>query len=185
MTAQIGETLRSMERGTKLLIAGAAVLLLTIAHHFYGAWLYATPWRHHVAVVAVPVFLLLFALHALHRRHAATRVGIAAGYTFATITALIPVGLIGLFEGGYSHLLKNVVYFGGVRGASFDRSFPRRPTRFQTTSCSNRAAFCKSSLAAMRPLRSLSSGASCDSGKMLRVRSRALECRPVKPIARH
>jgi len=124
VTAQIGETLRSMERGTKLLIAGAAVLLLTIAHHFYGAWLYATPWRHHVAVIAVPVFLLLFALHALHRRHAATRVGIAAGYTFATITALIPVGLIGLFEGGYSHLLKNVVYFGGVRGASFDRFFP-------------------------------------------------------------
>jgi hypothetical protein len=60
-----------MERGTKLLIAGAAALLLTIAHHFYGAWLYATPRRHHVAVFAV-----------------------------------------------------HVVYFGGVRGASFDWWFP-------------------------------------------------------------
>jgi hypothetical protein len=113
-----------MERGTKLVIAGAAALLLTIAHHFYGAWLYATPWRHHVAIFAVPALFLLVTLHAIHRRHMFTRVGLAAGYTFAVITALVPVGLIGLFEGGYSHLLKNVVYFGGVRGASFDWWFP-------------------------------------------------------------
>ena len=45
-------------------------------------------------------------------------------WLFMTLTLIVPVGLIGLFEGGYNHLVKNVLFFGGASGATFERLFP-------------------------------------------------------------
>jgi len=92
-----------------------ALLILTILHHAYGAAIYGTPWRLHVAFVAVPVAGAI--LIASQSRGASWQ-------RIAGILILIfPVLLIGLIEGGYNHLLKNIVYF--TRGAAATRSlFP-------------------------------------------------------------
>lgn len=48
----------------------------------------------------------------------------AARWLFNVVTALVPVGAIGIFEGGYNHLVKNVLFFGGVPPATFEQLFP-------------------------------------------------------------
>jgi hypothetical protein len=113
-----------MKTSTKTLLASAGVLLLTTLHHFYGAVLYKTPWRNHVAFVALPVLLVLVVSHELHRRQPATPLGRTSLFLFAALTLAIPVGVIGIFEGGYNHLVKDVLFFGGLPAAALDRLFP-------------------------------------------------------------
>jgi len=79
------------------------VLLLTSIHHAYGAVIYHTLWRMHVAIVALPLAaLLIFLLRSENR--AWLRVA-------AILILLVPVIAIGMFEGGYNHVVKNVLYF--------------------------------------------------------------------------
>jgi len=110
------------------------VLVLTIVHHAYGAAIFDTPWRNHVAHLAGWQIALLLALY--------------AGYRFATaatvrriLLALLLVGLllgpvawIGLFEGGYNHVLKIVLYAAGTPQGVLDSLFPppvyEPPTEF-------------------------------------------------------
>jgi hypothetical protein len=113
-----------MKTATKMLLASAGVLILTVFHHVYGAALYATPWRHHVAVLVLPVLLVLIFAYGVHQRQPQTWFGRASLWLFIVLTLLVPVGLIGLFEGGYNHLVKNMLYFGGVSRATFDQLFP-------------------------------------------------------------
>jgi hypothetical protein len=107
-----------------MLLASAGVLILTVFHHIYGAALYATPWRHHVAVLVLPVLLVLIFAYGIYRWHPRTRLGQASLRLFIVVMLLVPVGLIGLFEGGYNHLVKNMLYFGGVSRATLDQLFP-------------------------------------------------------------
>ena len=95
--------------------AGAAALLLlalTSVHHAYGAAVYGTPWRLHIVYVAVPVAIAIAAtLYAGWSRREA-RVGRAFTWIAAAIILAFPVATIGVFEGGYNHLFKTLVYFG-------------------------------------------------------------------------
>lgn len=105
-------------------IAGIAVLVLTIAHHAYGAALYQTPWRNHVAHVAGWQIALLLALYAGYRF---TGAGTARRVLLALLLVgllLGPVAWIGLFEGGYNHVLKIVLYAVGASQGLLDRLFP-------------------------------------------------------------
>lgn len=93
-------------------IYSVLVLALTTIHHAYGAIVYHTLWRLHVAVIAAPVALAIYAgLRAGAKAHQAGK-GRGLTYWTAAVILLIPVGAIGLFEGGYNHLVKNVIYFG-------------------------------------------------------------------------
>jgi hypothetical protein len=109
---------------TKTLLASASVLLLTMFHHFHGAVIYATPWRHHVAVLALPVLLVLILAYGVHRWRPLTVLDRAALWLFIGLTLLVPVGLIGFFEGGYNHLVKNVLYCAGLPRVTLDHLFP-------------------------------------------------------------
>lgn len=113
-----------MKTSTKTLLASASVLVLTSVHHFYGAVLYDTPWRNHVALVASPVLAALLIAHEIHRRRPSSSPGRTALFVFAVLTLVVPVGLIGFFEGGYNHLVKDVLFFGGAPAAVLDRLFP-------------------------------------------------------------
>lgn len=105
----------AVKGGWKSSRVAIALLILTILHHAYGAAIYDTPWRLHVAFIAVPVAgVILMASES----HAASWRKIAG-----ILILIFPVLLIGLIEGGYNHLLKNIVYF--TRGAAATRSlFP-------------------------------------------------------------
>jgi hypothetical protein len=88
-----------------------SVLAMTAFHHAYGAILYDTPWRFHVAVIA-PILAAAIA-RALYL--GGSRRGTRSGLLWTRIAAgtilVFPVGLIGLVEGGYNHVIKNLVYF--------------------------------------------------------------------------
>jgi hypothetical protein len=97
-----------------LLLAALATLGLFTAHHVYGALLYQTPWRHHAGVVALGVAAALLAMAALYRRRTATPAGRLAGGLLAVLALAFPVLLVGLYEGLYNHVLKDVLFLAGA-----------------------------------------------------------------------
>ena len=85
----------------------SALLALTIVHHAYGAIIYQTPWRFHVAPPALGAMLLLVVALVAHQELGDTRGGrLALGVALAVIFGVV-VG-VGFFEGGYNHLLKTI-----------------------------------------------------------------------------
>ncbi len=81
------------------LVMTMATLVLTVAHHVYGGVVYDTPWRIHG--MALGVLGLAAAALAYRRRSrpvwARAYLGVSAGL-FGVV--------VGLFEGGYNHVLK-------------------------------------------------------------------------------
>ncbi len=105
-------------------LGSIGVLVLTSIHHSYGAYVYQTPWRHHVTVIAIPVIVILVgALTIVRSSTHSMRRGIAT-WIFTLVVIVIPIAWIGLFEGGYNHVLKNLLYFGGVSAERLRALFP-------------------------------------------------------------
>ncbi|MCO5163664.1 MAG: hypothetical protein M9939_21260 [Mesorhizobium sp.] len=100
--------------------AGAAalfILVLTSVHHAWGAYVFDTPFRLHIVFVSIPVAALivgLFYVTATGRPRVAT----AARWAAIATIALFPILAIGFYEGGYNHLVKNLVFFVGGEGAT-------------------------------------------------------------------
>ncbi len=92
--------------------AAIATLAVTSVHHAYGAVIYGTPWRLHILHIAVPaaiaIALLLFVGSTRHGKPG----GRLATWVAIALILAFPVATIGMFEGGYNHVLKNIVYFG-------------------------------------------------------------------------
>jgi hypothetical protein len=102
--------------GADLLKAGASsifVLLLTSVHHLYGALIYDTPWRMHVVYFSIPAAILIASFLFLAWRHRGKTLGRTAAWLGVVLALVFPVGLIGIYEGGYNHLVKNILYFSG------------------------------------------------------------------------
>ncbi len=113
-----------MNASRKTLLASTGLLLLTAVHHLYGAVLYDTPWRNHIAVVVAPVLVAMVVAFEIYRRRPSTPLGRTSLFVFAVLTLVVPVGAIGFFEGGYNHLVKDLLFFGGAPSAALDRLFP-------------------------------------------------------------
>jgi hypothetical protein len=107
----------------KIIYISMGILILTVIHHVYGAILYNTPERLHIAYFVLPVILLYSFLFLIYRRRPAARHGRIAFWSLIIITVLVPVGTFGIIEGGYNHLLKNILYFGGADVSLFDRLY--------------------------------------------------------------
>lgn len=99
------------------------ILLLTSAHHAYGAYIYASPWRLHVVALAAAAAILIGASAGLYRRYGGA-VRTIALWLFAAAAFVFPFAMIGFFEGGYNHALKNALYFGGASPELLQRLFP-------------------------------------------------------------
>ena len=101
----------------------SALLALTIVHHAYGAIIYQTPWRFHVAPPALGAMLLLVVALVAHQELGDTRGGrLGLAVALAVIGGVV-VG-VGFFEGGYNHLLKTVLWAAGVPTPTLLRMFP-------------------------------------------------------------
>jgi hypothetical protein len=123
--------MRTMNVGTArgsearaVLLGGLTTLGLTAAHHVYGGVVYATPWRLHGAAMAAFVSLVLLLAYFVHRRTTDPAFGRAAGWTLAVGVLVLPVLLTGVVEGAYNHVLKNILFFGGVPMNVLVRMFP-------------------------------------------------------------
>jgi hypothetical protein len=105
--------------------AGAALvlLLMTSIHHSHGAYVFDTPWRYHAVIVSVlAAAAILGSLH-VARRPAGGIIRDIAFWAFAMVTLAVSV-LYGAFEGGYNHVVKNALFFGGASSELMLRLFP-------------------------------------------------------------
>jgi hypothetical protein len=104
------------------LVAGAwalGVIALTGVHHAYGAFVYDTPWRLHILDVGIPIGALIAAALSLAWWRAGTAVGRVALWAGVATVIVFPVLLIGIYEGGFNHLAKNIAYLGwGLDGVA-------------------------------------------------------------------
>jgi hypothetical protein len=103
--------------------AALAVLVLTSVHHVYGAIIYDTPWRAHIVYIAAPVGLIIAVLFYLGWSGRGTSAARIATWIGALATLAFPVAAIGVYEGGYNHVVKNLAYFVFGEGAA-RRLFP-------------------------------------------------------------
>jgi hypothetical protein len=113
-----------MNTSTRTLLASAGILVLTVFHHFYAAAIYDTPWRRHVAIIVVPVLLVMIVFYGLYRWRPLTLVGRAALWIYSLVALVFSVAWIGFFDGGYTHLAKLIIFFGGASRATFERLCP-------------------------------------------------------------
>lgn len=96
-------------RALKAGLGLVATSMIAALHQEYGAHVYGEPWRHWLTGAALAGMLAgAGALHAYARR-----AGRAALACFLASTAVIHVGVLAAYEGGYNSLLKNVLYLLG------------------------------------------------------------------------
>lgn len=113
-----------MKTLSKTLLASAAILISTVFHHFYAAAIYDTPWRRHVALIVIPVLLVMIVLYVLHRWRPLTLVGKVSLWLFMLVALLVPIAWLGFFHGGYAHLVKNILFFGGLSRPMYELLCP-------------------------------------------------------------
>lgn len=115
----------AVDATSKALWWGLSVLLLTTVHHVYGAFVYNTPWRNHVAIVSTLTGAVILGSHYLiQRKTGSVAARKIAFWIFAVVTLTIPVVIIGLFEGGYNHVVKDTLYFTGASPGVMRQFFP-------------------------------------------------------------
>ncbi|CAD5294059.1 conserved membrane hypothetical protein [Imperialibacter sp. 89] len=103
-----------------MMLSVLTVYFTTAGHHIYGAILYSTPWRTHIATSGLfwlgLSIALIVAYKAWNRR--------LILWLFTATTGFFFVGAIGLYEGFYNHMVKNIVYFAGVPEATLLIYYP-------------------------------------------------------------
>jgi hypothetical protein len=100
-----------------------ALAILTTIHHVYGAVIYHTPWRLHILLMSIPVIVLTLILERQLRKND-SRGRLVMFWILYFITLIPSLGLIGVFEGIYNHLFKNILFFGGAGVGLLQRLFP-------------------------------------------------------------
>jgi peroxiredoxin len=100
------------------------VLLLTTVHHVYGAYVYHTPWRLHVAFISGVAAAATIGSVLVLRRNVDDVADHVAFWVFVGVTLALPVAAIGLFEGAYNHVLKDALYSAGASTSLMMRMFP-------------------------------------------------------------
>lgn len=106
-----------------VVVLSIAQAVLTTLHHVYGALLFDTPQRLHM-LAAAPPYVLAVAIAYRGAIRPVARRGRAFGSAIVASSWLLPLGVIGVFEGGYNHLLKNVLFFAGIDRARFEALYP-------------------------------------------------------------
>jgi peroxiredoxin len=146
-----------------VLNAALATLGLTALHHVYGGLIFGTPWRVHGAAIAIVVGAALIALATVYvRTHKQL-----AGYALAAAVIAMPVLATGLFEGGYNHLVKNVLFFAGAPHEVLVALFPpptyEMPSEvfFELTGIAQMIPAAIAALASVRFIRELRHGHRC------------------------
>ena len=100
-----------------------ALAILTTIHHVYGSVIYNTPWRLHILMMSIPVIILTLILERqLRKKEVSSK---CVRFWLLYFITLVPsLGFIGVFEGIYNHLLKNIMYFGGAGEGLLQTLFP-------------------------------------------------------------
>lgn len=98
---------------SKIAWYSVALMALTSIHHAYGAVIYQTLWRLHVLMISVPVIVLTLIFNKILQKQNSSMRSFAF-WLFILITLVPSIGMIGVFEGVYNHVLKNILFFDGA-----------------------------------------------------------------------
>jgi hypothetical protein len=109
---------------SRAVLWSAAVLVLTALHHVYGAVRYETPWRYHAVQLAAVTLLLILGADGIRRARSGATAGRLAERALRALIWLVPILMIGGFEGLYNHVAKNVLYLVGLSPDWMNRLFP-------------------------------------------------------------
>ena len=99
-------------------------MVMTVLHHFYGAYIYDEPFRLHVAIIAIPVIAVLITTYIGQVRVGNRTWNKGFRVVFTGATLIFSVAAIGIYEGGYNHLVKDVLFFSGVSTRVLDAMYP-------------------------------------------------------------
>ena len=117
----------SAARTRQLVIAAALSAmvagLVSGGHHWYGAVAYDTPWRLQVSYWIAAAPLLVVGLLYVYWRFADKFVSKVALWLVFVTAVVFQTGFT-LFECVYSHVLKNVLFFGGLPRTVLERMYP-------------------------------------------------------------
>lgn len=108
---------------TKLNNYSLFLMVLTSVHHVYGAYVYHTTWRLHVLFVSVPTIIIILAFSRYFQKTDNFRRNIRYWFYWSYIL-LIAVLSLGVFEGLYNHVLKNILFFCGANRSVLMMFFP-------------------------------------------------------------
>lgn len=88
-------------------------MITTSVHHIYGAYIYNTPGRLHVLAISIPVIVLtrFFDWYFKTRTPPYKK---APAFLYAVLIFAPSLLLIGVVEGLYNHVLKNILFFSNV-----------------------------------------------------------------------
>ncbi|MFB6456155.1 hypothetical protein ACE38W_12860 [Chitinophaga sp. Hz27] len=104
----------------KFYIFTLAIMGTTILHHFYGALIYPQQFRIYTALFAMPIVIAEWVLYRMYTRNG-KRIWLLL---FQVVTIIFPVIFIGIYEGVYNHLLKNILFFSGLGKQELLQLFP-------------------------------------------------------------
>ena len=124
MNSAAGTRLSETQLTKRVLASSVAVFTLTSIHHSYGAYVYDTPWRLHAVMVSGAVTLLMAGLLKVSQFSGAPRRANAATYAFVVVGLLVMFVGFGMFEGGYNHLVKDILYFSNVSPELMRQLYP-------------------------------------------------------------
>jgi hypothetical protein len=119
----------SFEAPSRAAMWATVELMLTSVHHAYGAYVYATPWRYHVVLIAIVIEAVIVGSLLTVRAWPRGVAGDIARRTFAVVTIVFPVLLIGGVEGLFNHVVKDMLYFAGASASIMTQLFP--PPRYE------------------------------------------------------
>ena len=101
-------------------VSTVLVFILTSFHHYYGAIVFQTPWRKHVVLQGGLILALCYLFYYLFKRYHRS-----VFLLIYLLISFIVFGLgIGIFEGAYNHLLKDILYFSGLSRGTWRVLFP-------------------------------------------------------------
>jgi hypothetical protein len=97
-----------------------ALMVLTTIHHIYGAVIYSTPWMLHVIFLSAPVLVVTIILEYLLKKYDNRFL-----FWLYSFVILVPsISFIGLFEGIYNHILKDIMFYSGFSEETMLAMFP-------------------------------------------------------------
>ena len=104
-------------------VSGVIAGLVSSIHHWYGAMAYDTPWRVAVVYWIAGSVLVVYSLLFVYWKNVDNIVGKLAMWIFLFSAVIFQAGFI-MFECVYSHVLKNMLYFGGLSQSILERLYP-------------------------------------------------------------
>ena len=105
------------------IFSGVIAGLISSIHHWYGAVEYNTPWRAGVTYWIVGSVLIVYSLLFVYWKNLGNIIGKISIWIFLFSAVIFQAGFI-MFECVYSHVLKNILFFGGMSQSILEKLYP-------------------------------------------------------------